>query len=421
MHRVTGDPLLQLTLKLPEFWRIVEAKLTERDPELVTLDTRLTRFRGRLDITVAAEGKRLPCPECGAESPRYDQRPVQTWEHLHHFDYRTYIHAAPVRVKCQEHGVRTVSMPWARTGSGFTLEYEFRVLDLAKEMPVHSMARLLNVTDHRLWRVVHHWAAEIRRGMSFAGVRRIGIDEKASRRGHKYVSIVVDLNTRKVIFATPGRDGAVLEEFGQAMEHGGGSRDAVELVTMDMSAAYIAGVEKAFPLAQIAFDKFHVIKLANDALDEVRRAEQREVAELKRSRYLWLHNPDTLTRKQQQQITGLLHIPLKTARAYGLRLQLQEFYENQPSEEGLKLWYSRAIRSRLAPMKSVAKTIKRHWKGVLLGATAKVTNAVLEGINSVIQAAKSRARGYARVQNLINMIFLLFYPLDRRLATRSVK
>ena len=415
------DRFLRLTLELPEYWSIVEAKLTRRAEDLLAEDTRLTRDRGRVDITLAPEGKLLPCSECGVLSPRYDQRATQSWEHLQMFDFRTYLHAAPVRVKCQEHGVRTVAMPWARPGSGFTLEYEFRVLDLVKDTPVHSVARKLGVTDHRLWRVVHHYAAAIRRGMSFAGIHRIGIDEKASRRGQKYISLIVDLDTRKVVFATEGRDGSVLTEFVHALETGGGHRNAVEMVTMDMSAAFIAGVEKEFPAAQIIFDKFHVIQLATDAVDEVRREEQKEVAELKGSRYLFLKNPDSLTSKQQAQINDLLHIPLKTARAYSLRLQLQEFYENEPTPEALNVWYSRAVRSRLEPMKRVAKTIKRHWDGVLLGAATRLTNAVLEGINSVIQAAKSRARGYRRVQNLINMIFILFYPIDRLLATRYAK
>ncbi len=415
------DRFLRMTLELPEYWSIVDATLSSRDAEVLARDTRLTRERGQVDITLApAEGK-LPCPECGVASPRYDQRPEQTWEHLPLFDFRTFLHAKPVRIRCPEHGVRTVAMPWARPDSGFTLEYEFRVLDMVKDTPVHSIARKLGVTDQRLWRVVHHYAAAIRRGVSFTGIRHLGIDEKASRRGHNYISLVVDLDTHKVIFATEGRDGSVLTEFVHTMEAGGGSRDAVDLVTMDMSAAFIAGVEREFPQAQIIFDKFHVIQLVTEAVDEVRREEQKEVAELKGSRYLFLKNPDNLTRKQQAQLESLLHVPLKTARAYGLRLQLQEFYENEPSEDALNVWYARAIRSRLDPMKRVAKTVKRHWQGVLLGATTKLTNAVLEGINSVIQAAKSRARGYRRVQNLINMIFILFYPIDRLLATRYVK
>jgi transposase len=420
-YPVGQDRLLRLALKLPAHWRIADAKLTDFDPEMVARDQSLTRYRGRLDVVLEPVTGPLPCPECGKSSRRYDSRPLQTWEHLGLFDYRTYLHAAPVRVDCEAHGVRTVAMPWARPGSGFTLEYELRVLDLARQMPVHALAGTLGVSDHRLWRVVHHWASILRRNVSMQNVRRIGIDEKSSRRGHKYVTIVVDLDTRKVIFATQGRQSSVLTEFCSALEAGGGSRESITQVTMDMSAAFRAGVERELPNAQIVFDKFHVVKLANDAVDEVRRQEQKEVRELKGSRYVWLHNPDSLSHRQQAQMAELLHTPLKTARAYSLRLQLQEFYENVPSEEALKLWYSRAIRSKIDPIKTVARTIKRHWHGVLLGATTRVTNAVLEGVNSVVQAAKSRARGYRRVQNMINMIFLLFYPLDRLLATRSVK
>lgn len=367
-YPVGQDRLLRLALKLPEHWRIADAKLTDFDPEVVARDRSLTRYRGRLDVVLETVAGQLPCPECGKPAGRYDSRPLQTWEHLGLFDYRTYLHAAPVRVDCEEHGVRTVAMPWARPGSGFTLEYELRVLDRARETPVHSLARSLGVSDHRLWRVVHHWASILRRQVSMQNVRRIGIDEKSSRRGHKYVTIVVDLDTRKVIFATQGRQSSVLTEFCTALEAAGGRRENITQVTMDMSAAFRAGVERELPTAQIVF---HVVKLANDAVDEVRRQEQKEVQELKGSRYVWLHNPDSLSRRQQAQMAELLHTPLKTARAYSLRLQLQEFYETIPSEDALKAWYSRAIRSRLDPIKTVARTIKRHWQGVLLGAATR--------------------------------------------------
>jgi transposase len=187
-----------------------------------------------------------------------------------------------------------------------------------------------------------------------------------------------------------------------------------------MSGAYIKGVGHNLTEAEITFDKFHAVKLVNDAVDQVRRAESRERPELKHSRFLWLKNEGRLTVAQSATLDALTRLNLKTARAYRIRLAFQEIY-NQPSEGWGELildrWYSWAIRSRLEPIKKVARTIKRHRDGILRWFDSKIANGLIEGINSLVQAAKAKARGYRSLRNLIAITYLIAGKIDLKLAT----
>ena len=188
-----------------------------------------------------------------------------------------------------------------------------------------------------------------------------------------------------------------------------------------MAPAFITGTEKNFPHAQITFDKFHVLKILNEAVDEVRRQEQRLVPELKKTRYIWLKNPRNL-KPYQSTILEELNVKklnLKTVRAYHIRLNFQELW-NQTSRDAetfLKKWYFWATHSHLEPIKEAAYTIKRHWDGVLRWFKSKINNGILEGINSLVQAAKAKARGYRTTKNLITMIYLIAGKLNFNLPT----
>jgi len=189
----------------------------------------------------------------------------------------------------------------------------------------------------------------------------------------------------------------------------------------DMSPAFISGVEKQFPEAHITFDKFHVLKIINEAVDQVRREEAKERPELKGSRYLWLKNQSNLKASQAEQLGQLTikKLNLKTSRAYHIKINFQEFYHqsSQAAETFLKKWYFWATHSRLEPMKKAAYTIKRHWDGVLRWFTSRINNGILEGINSLIQAAKARARGYRTERTLATMIYLIAGKLKFDLPT----
>jgi transposase len=340
---------------------------------------------------------------------------------LNFFQHEAYLSARVPRCNCGNCGVKTVDVPWARTGSGFTLLFEALVMVMAKAMPVKSIADLLKEHDTRLWRVLDHYVHQSRQRADFSAVTEVGVDETSSKRGHNYVSLFVDLESSRVLFATEGKDASTLGRFKTDLAAHHGDPSHIQEICCDMSPAFIKGVENHFPEAHLTFDKFHVLKILNEAVDEVRRQEQQDHPELKRTRYLWLKNPGNLKANQAATLDALQvkKLNLKTARAYHIRMNFQEFW-NQPlqtAEVFLKKWYFWATHSRLKPIKDAAYTMRRHWEGILRWFTSKINNGVLEGINSLIQAAKARARGYRTVHNLITMIYLIGGKHDFRLPT----
>lgn len=373
---------------------------------------------GQLDIHIDFKpGGTFACPECGRSGCTAYDTSEKTWRHLNFFEHEAYLHVRTPRVQCERCGVKRVDVPWGRHGSGFTLMFEAYVLTLCREMPVAAVARLVREHDTRLWRVLHHYVEEARERVDFSTVQRVGVDETASRRGHDYISLFVDLDEARVLFACEGRDAEVLNRFRSDLEAHGGRAKWIRQLCMDMSPAYLKGAAESFPEAEITFDKFHVVRLLNDAVEAVRRAEQKERPELKGSRYTWVKNPQNWTRKQALAFETLAptRLNLKTARAYRIRLAFQEFYSHPwpiLAEKYLERWYAWAIRSRLPAIVSVAKTVKRHWQGIVNWFWSGISNGLLEGINSLIQAAKARARGYRSTRNLVTMVYMIAGKLD---------
>jgi len=397
------NDLFQLALGLAEPWFV------ER--------TEFDRNRGTLDIYLDfPRGAKFPCPECGADGCGLHDTDDKTWRHLNFFEHRTYLHARTPRTRCETCGVRTVAVPWSRAGSGFTLLFEAFVMILAKEMPVMAIAALVGEWDTLLWRMIHHWVDQARSQQDFSQVDKVGIDETASRRGHNYISVFVDLDRSGAIFATEGKDAATVHRFVEDFQDHGGAAENVKEVCCDMSPAFIRGVGDALPEAELTFDKFHVTRIVNDAVDQVRRAEQKDRPELKGSRYSWIKNEENLSERQAATLEALsvASLNLKTARAWRMRLAFQDLYR-QPGEEAeayVRQWLAWAARSRLGPMIKAGRTIRNHLAGVLRWFQSHINNGVLEGLNSLIQSAKARARGYRTTGNLITAVYLVAGKLD---------
>lgn len=395
--------LFQMALNLDAPWQV--------------RDCRFDATQSRLDIDLDfPKGSLFACPECGAPAKAYDTEPKQ-WRHLNFFQHTCYLNARLPRVTCGMCGVLQVQVPWARPGSGFTLLFEAFVLALARKMPVLSVAQIVGEHDTRLWRLIDHWVNQARGQREDKDVREVGIDETSSKRGHNYISVFVDLEQRRALFATPGKDAATVEAFANDLKAHGGDPKKILEVCSDMSKAFIAGVRGHLPQAAHTFDKFHLIKMINEAVDEVRRAEQDErPVELHKTRYLWLKNPENLTCKQMTRLMGFLESrnTLKTARAYRLKLSFQHLFNQNKcdAEPFFKDWYYWATHSRLEPMIKAAKTLMAHKDGVLRWFRSRVSNGLLEGINSLIQAAKAKARGYRSVRNLITIVYLIAGRLD---------
>ena len=400
------DELFSRALGLEEPWQVTKIEFSESDQE-INIYLNFPR------------GSRFRCPKCGrSDVPAYDTK-EKRWRHLNFFQHQAYLHCPMPRVNCPECGIKSVELPWTRPGSGFTLLFEALIMALAREMTVSALARLIDENDTRIWRVIQHYVSEARKKEVYDDVDKVAIDETSRKRGHHYVTLFVDLDQSKVIFATEGKDSASIGRFSNDFHDHGGDPDGVREVCCDMSPAFIDGVEQCLPNAQITFDRFHVMKIMSDAVDKVRRQEQNERKELKRSRYIWLKNPENLTVKQSHQLEQLSQCNLKTVRAYQIRLNLREFW-NQPlsqAEDYLKRWYFWATHSRLEPVKEAAYTIKRHWDGVVNFVKSKITNGILEGINSLVQAARNKARGYRSVEYFITMIYMIAGKLKFALPT----
>lgn len=243
--------------------------------------------------------------------------------------------------------------------------------------------------------------------LDLSNITRIAIDETSSRRGHRYVTLFVDIDSKRVIFAVEGKDASVIQSFKEHLENKGVEATSIQECCCDMSPAFIKGIEESFPKAHITFDKFHVMKLVNEAVDKVRRQEQSDEPLLKKTRYLWLKNVQNLSQHQHEKLMKLKDSHLNTARAYRLRLALQGLWSTSKLFSGWYFddWYNWAIRSRLEPMVDVARTLKKHEKGILRWFTSRMTNGLLEGINSLVQASKRKARGYRSIENFIAMIY----------------
>jgi transposase len=375
----------------------------------------------RLDIEIDFKtGGRFPCPDCRkADRPVHDTV-KKTWRHLNFFQHQAFLHARVARIDCPDCGVRLVNVPWARPGSGFTLLFEAFVMTPVTSMPVAAAARLVGEHDARLWRVVQRYVETAVVRMDLSDLRRVAIDETAAKGGQDYITLFVDIDARKVVYVAEGNDADTVARFADHVDDHNSDASRITEVCIDMGAAYIKGVAYNLTEAEITFDKFHAVKLVNDAVDQVRRAESEHRPELKYSRYLWLKNERHLSVAQSLTLDALTRMNLKTARAYRIRLAFQEVY-NQPSEEWGELivdrWYSWAIRSRLEPIKKVARTIKQHRGGILSWFDSKIANGLIEAINSLFQAAKAKARGYRSLRNLIAITYLIAGKIDLKLAT----
>jgi transposase len=410
LSRIMRDiDLFQLALGLMPPWMV---QSSEFDPASKRLDICLYFPRGST----------FACPTCGQEGLKAHDTVQKKWRHLNFFQHEAYLSAKVPRVRCKNCGsLRLVEVPWARPGSGFTLLFEAMIMTLAKAMPVKTLSQYVEEHDTRLWRIIHHYVEKGRDKADYSEVSEVGFDETSSKRGHNYVSLFVDLSGPRVMFATEGKDSSTVTRFKDDLTAHGGKAENIKQMCCDMSPAFIKGVEENFPDAELTFDKFHIMKVINEAVDQVRREEQKSHPELVRSRYLWLKNPQNLTKKQTSRLENLIlkKLHLKTGRAYQIKLNFQEIFNQPPSsaEPLLKKWFFWATHSRLQPIIDAAYTIKRHWNGVLQWFKSRITNGVLEGINSLIQAAKARARGYRTNKNLIAMIYLISGKLNFGLPT----
>ena len=382
------------------------------------VDLALKENKVRVYVELGADS--IPvCPECGNPCPGYDRRRRQ-WRHLDTMQYETLVIAEVPRVKCPDHGVHQISVPWAEDGSRFTALFEALVINWLKEASFAAVARQLGLSWTQVAGIQNR---AVTRGLARRGrasPRCIGVDETSFQKRHEYVTSVVDIEAGVVLHVADGRKQTVLDQFYETLGEDGCA--GLEAVAMDMWPAYIGSTREYVPNAdeKIVFDKFHIAKHLGDAVDRVRRQEHRAMLaqgddRLKKSKYLWLSNPDNMSRKQWNGFQALRESGLKAARAWAIKelaMSLWGYTSRGWADRMWTRWYSWAIRSRLEPIKKVARMIRRHWQGVINAATCNVTNAASEGMNSKIQWIKRKACGYRNRERFRNAIYFHLGGLD---------
>lgn len=376
----------------------------------VELDTEQKQVR----VTLAVKKrKKLPCPECGKKCSKYDTR-KRRWRHLDTCHYQTILVASVPRVDCPEHKVRQVKVPWAESGSRFTVLLEALAIDWLREASTSAIADILQLSWDEVDGIMQRAVARGLERRESALPVRIAVDEKAFGRGQDYVTIVSDQREGTVLYVAEKRTQSSLDSFYEQFEET--QLAQVECVAMDMWQPYIASTVANIPdgATKIAFDKFHIAQHLGDAVDKVRWQENKQLMKegderLKGTKYLWLTNPDHMSDESWNgEFKHLRQSKLRTARSWALKetaMELWSYKERYWAEKAWKRWYGWAIRSRLEPMKRVARMIKRHWDGVINAVVTKVTNAGAEGINSAIQRIKSTACGFRNRRRFKNAIY----------------
>jgi transposase len=335
----------------------------------------------------------------------------RTWQHLNFFEHRCYIHARVPRVRSSDGKVTQVVVPWARAGSGFTLLFEaYAMMLIEYEMPVNKVASSLRVVAHRVWRVFHHWVDKAVKKDRLEDVEHIGIDETSVKKGHQYITVCADLESRRVIHVGAGRGAEAIHDVVTSLRSRGGDSEQIKNVAIDMSPSYISGVQEYLPKAKITFDKFHIVVLLNKAIDEVRKAERKHYRELRGHKYTFLRRYSSMSSEQQYELDVLLEAYPRLGEAYRLREIFYEFWEldnPEQAENFLLYWRDMVFDTDIEPLKKFANTIVGHLSGIVNYIHSQITSGLMEGLNNKIQLAKRRARGYRNSKNFINMIYFI--------------
>lgn len=389
------------------------------DQWLVT-DVEVDPKAGEVTVFVAAAAEaELPCPDCGRPCSRHDHR-TRRWRHLDTCQYRTTVVAAIPRVRCETHGVRQVTVPWGEPGSRFTSLFEAVAIDWLKEASISAVARRMRLTWNQVDRIMQR---AVRRGLlrrELDPPRRIGVDETSFQKRHEYVTVVTDLDTSDVLYVADDRSKASLDGFFD--EYDPAELTSLEVIAMDMWAPYIEATRESIYRAdeKIAFDKFHVAKHLGDAVDKVRRAENRALIEegdrtLVGTKYTWLQNPENMKAPTTTGLQRLRRLVLKTARAWAIKehaMCLWRYVHRGWARRAWLSWIGWAIRSRLDPVKRVARMVRDHLEGILNAIVLRATNAASESINSKIQRVKRMACGFRSRQRFRNAIYFHLGGLD---------
>lgn len=379
-------------------------QILQLDDEWTVEDVELVPDEGRVTIRVEYAPDGGKCPECGARTPLHDHARLRRWRHLDTCQLMTFIECRAPRADCPEHGVKTMSVPWAEPRGRFTLLFERMAISLLLATSrQNKAAECLRLSDDE---VRHIKEKAVARGLARRGdrpARHLGLDEKSMKKGHNYMTVLSDLDAGCVRDVEPTRERAAAERLLQALSPA--EKTAVEAVCADMWTPYRQAAEAVLPGVSVVYDRYHVSGLLGKAVDATRRAELRRLDEkerklLKGQRYSFLYSHENMLKMSAARVADFndaMRVARRTSVVYYFKEAFRHFWDQPSIPEArrfLENWCDRARHERIRPLTRVAKTIANHAVGLINYITHRVTNAVAEEINGKIQQLKASARGF---------------------------
>jgi transposase len=359
----------------------------------------------------------------GADYSVYDHQ-ERTWKHLDFFQHQCYLHAEVPRVKTLDGAVRLVQVPWAEPTSSFTLLFELKLMELVYNGMNQSKAgKTMKIDGRRVSRVINRRVSQALADQPLAPVKELSIDETSTKKGHHYLTVLCDRDRKKVVGLAEGKDVQAVEQALIDMEIRGAYREDIKAISMDMSTGYIAAASAYFEQAEIIFDRFHIMKKMNEAVDQIRRAEQVNCREdFKRTRYWWLRNAEKLKQEQIKRIESLSRAYPNIGEAYRLKELLRSVLNHAYYDHRLAWindWIKQALQSGIEPIKKFVNMLHNHWYGVKTYFKRLATNAYAESVNLKIQEIKRIARGYSNINNFKLLIYFHLGDLNLGLPTKN--
>ena len=394
--------------------------------ELVVTHHDLLGRKGILHLWVKSHKNGACCPECDRRctlvqrnsKPGKSARNSRTWRDIPAGGVSIALHYSPREIHCPTHGRRQENIPWAAAKSRTSLRLEFQLMRLCTVMPQSEAAAQLGIPTSTVADILHRLITRYRDGHKIRGLKNLGIDEISYKKGHRYLTIVYDLDRRHVVWIGVGKARDTIDRFfNEVMSRG--QRGRVKTACCDMSKTYIGAIRDHLPNALLVLDRFHVIKALNEAVDEVRKEQYRALSkaerkELKGLRFIILKNKNKRTLKERKAIAEIERSQRRLFRATTLKDKLSHFWEYTyigSAQKFLKRWCKSAKLSRIEPLRKFVRLIDAHWDGIVASLSG-ITNAVAEGLNRIIRMTKNRASGFRSTSNFANMIYLIVGDLD---------
>lgn len=356
----------------------------------------------------------VACPVCGVRCKVHD-RIERTWRHTDVCDSECFVTARIPRCDCPKCGVKQIAVPWARENVGYTKSFERKAMSLMRRMPLTKAAEEMRVGTWVLENILRYHVNKALDRLDLSEVSRVFLDETSSKRGHRYITVIADADTKRIIFMTEGKGADSLSEFSDWLRTHNGDPYNIRLVSCDFSKSFLSGVNEHLPRAEVVYDRFHLVKMVNDALDKIRSLNQMNGSRHKWMRFKLLKNGKDLSPEERQKVFDIKDDNKIIGLAYEMKeslIQLYDYPDISSASEHVKQWLDWVEKDGHERMRAVGRTVSRHFHKILNWYHDGMSNGFLEGLNGMIQTTKRIGRGYPNTDNFITMVFFRHGRLD---------